>query len=60
MKYTEAKSLHKGDKVFVRKTKQVLMIVEIETLSPEESANGIPGVSVRLDDGNWYGYKEIA
>lgn len=53
MRYLDAKMLHNGDEVTVKRTGAVETVVEIEVV--EE----IHGVSVRLSDGNWYGYKEL-
>lgn len=53
MRYPNAKKLHSGDDVTVKKTGAVLTVVEVEVVDE------IHGVSVRLSDGNWYGYKEL-
>lgn len=53
MKYIDALKLHPGDEVTVKRSKITMRIVEIEVVEY------IKGISVRLDDGNWYGYKEI-
>ena len=53
MKYSDALKLRPGDEVTVKRSKITMQIVEIEVVEY------IKGVSVRLDDGNWYGYKEI-
>lgn len=60
MTYKNAIQLHTGDEVTVKKTHQVMTVVEIESVKAEDTTNHIPGVSVHLDDGNWYGYKEIS
>lgn len=36
-----------------------MQVVEIEYIEPEQTSNNIAGLSVMLEDGNWYGYKEI-
>lgn len=53
MRYVDALKLHPGDEVTVKHSKKTMQIVEIEAVEY------IKGISVRLDDGNWYGYKEI-
>jgi len=53
MKYSDALKLRPGDEVTLKRSKITMQIVEIEVVEY------IKGVSVRLDDGNWYGYKEI-
>lgn len=55
-----ALNLHSGDEVTVKKTGTVMAVVEKEYVSAEQTPTHIPGLSVRLDDGNWYGYKEIS
>lgn len=59
MRLTDAKKLHSGDKVTVKRAKEILRVIETEYVAPCDTANGIPGLSVYLEDGNWYGYKEI-
>ena len=59
MKLSDARKLHGGDEVTVRRTGAVLRVIETEYVSKEESASGIPALSVFLEDGNWYGYKEV-
>ena len=59
MRLREAKKLHNEDEVTVKKTGQTMQVVEIEYIEPEQTSNNIAGLSVMLEDGNWYGYKEI-
>ena len=56
MKLQDALKLRNEDEVTVKKTKQVMQVVEIEV----EHRTNREDVSVLLDDGNWYGYKEIS
>ena len=60
MRYDDARRLHNEDQVIVRKTKQVLMVVETRSLTPDETSSSAPVVEVMLDDGNWYSHREIA
>ena len=60
MKYKYARNLHNEDQVIVRKTGQVLMVVETRLVAPEKTAGQAPSVQVMLDDGNWYHHREIA
>lgn len=60
MRYDDARRLHNEDQVIVRKTKQVLMVVETRLVAPEKTAGLAPAVQVMLDDGNWYHHREIA
>jgi len=53
MRYRDAKKLHPGDEVTVKKTKNVCTVIEIETVP------GIVGMSLYLSNGRWYGYKEV-
>jgi hypothetical protein len=53
MRYVDAIKLHAGDEVTVKRSNVTQEVVEIEIVEY------IKGVSVRLTDGNWYGYKEI-
>lgn len=60
MKYKYARNLHNEDQVIVRKTGQVLMVVETRLVAPEKTSGRAPAVQVMLDDGNWYHHREIA
>ena len=60
MRYDDARRLHNEDQVIVRKTGQVLMVVETRLVAPEKTAGLAPAVQVMLDDGNWYHHREIA
>ena len=60
MRYDDARRLHNEDQVIVRKTGQVLMVVETRLVAPEKTAGLAPAVEVMLDDGNWYSHREIA
>lgn len=61
MKLSEAKLLHKGDEVVVKADKEtntpswIGSVIEVEV----ERRTNREDVSVLLDDGNWYGYREI-
>lgn len=60
MKLQDALSLHNGDKVRVKKTNEILRVVETEVTPKEYTFNNMTCVDVHLSDGNWYGYKEIS
>ena len=60
MKLQDALKLHNEDEVTVKKTKQVMRVVEIEVTPKERTTNNMTCVDVMLEDGNWYGYKEIS
>lgn len=59
MRLRDAKKLHSGDEVTVKRTKENLRVIETEFVSARDTSNGIAALSVFLEDGNWYGYKEI-
>ena len=59
MKLADALKLHNEDEVTVKRTKAVLRVVEVEITPKEHTANRMDCVDVLLEDGNWYGYKEI-
>ena len=59
MRLRDAKKLHSGDEVTVKRTKEILRVIETEYISAQDMSNGVPGLSVFLEDGIWYGYKEI-
>lgn len=59
MRLRDAKKLHSGDEVTVKRSKEILRVIETEFISASEMSNGVSGLSVFLEDGNWYGYKEI-
>ena len=44
----------------VKKNKQVMRVVEIEVTPKEYTTNNMACVDIRLEDGNWYGYKQIS
>jgi hypothetical protein len=58
MKLRDALKLHNGDEVVVKNSGDIRMVIDTEYV-PKEEANNVAGFSVMLDDGNWYGYKEI-
>lgn len=60
MKLQDALKLHNEDEVTVKKTKQVMSVVEIEVTPKEHTTNNMTCVDIMLEDGNWYGYKEIS
>ena len=60
MKLRDALKLHNEDEVMVKKTKEVLRVVEMEVTPKEHTTNNMTCVDIRLSDGNWYGYKEIS
>ena len=59
MTLKDALKLHNGDEVVVKRTKEIQTVVEVEFVPEEQTNNRAAGLSVRLTDGNWYGYKEI-
>lgn len=59
MRLRDAKKLHSGDEVTVKRTKEILRVIETEYVSASDTSNRVPALSVFLEDGNWYGYKEI-
>ncbi len=59
MKLQHALKIHNEDEVVVKKTKQVMRVVEIE-VTPKEHTNNMTCVYIMLEDGNWYGHKEIS
>lgn len=59
MKFADALKLHNEDEVTVKRTKRVMRVVEVEITPKENTFNHIACVDVLLEDGNWYGYKEI-
>ena len=60
MRLRDAIKLHSEDEVTVKKSGKTMKVVDIEYIEPEKTYNSIAGLSVMLEDGNWYGYKEIA
>ena len=58
MKLRDALKLHHGDEVVVKNSGDIRMVIDTE-YAPKEEANNVVLVSVMLDDGNWYDYKEI-
>ena len=56
----DALALHNGDEVKVKKTGEILHVIEIEITPKEHTSNNMTCVDVYLLDGNWYGYKEIS
>ena len=60
MKIQDALKLHNGDEVTVKKNKQVMRVVEVEVTPKEHTTNNMTCIDVKLEDGNWYGYKEIS
>ena len=60
MKIQDALKLHNGDEVTVKKTKQVMRVIEVEVTPKEHTTNNMTCIDVKLEDGNWYGYKEIS
>ena len=59
MKLRDALKLHNEDEVIVKKTKIAGTVVEVEILTKEQSPSGTASVRVMLENGNWYGHKEI-
>ena len=60
MRLVQALQLHKGDEVTVKKKNQhtsewIGTVVETEVTE----VNGRKFVDIMLENGNWYGYKEI-
>lgn len=60
MKMQHALKLHNGDEVTVKKNKQVMRVVEVEITPKEHTTNNMTCIDVKLEDGNWYGYKELS
>ena len=60
MKIRDALKLHNEDEVIVKKNKQVMRVVEIKVTPKEHTANNRTCIDIMLEDGNWYGYKEIS
>lgn len=60
MKLKDALNLHNNDEVTVKKTNQVMKVADIEITPKEHTLNNMTCVDVRLEDGNWYGYKELS
>ena len=60
MKIRDALKLHNGYEVIVKKNKQVMRVVEIEVTPKEHTTSNITYIDIMLEDGNWYGYKEIS
>lgn len=59
MKLADALKLHNEDEVTVKRTKRVMRVVEIEITPKEHTTNHMTCVDILLEDGKWYGYKEI-
>ena len=53
MKLKDAKKLHRGDEVIVKQNGRIMQVVETET------SDDMRNVDVMLEDGVWYGHKEI-
>ena len=60
MKLQNALTLHNGDEVKIKKTGEILRVIETEITPKEHTTNNMTCVDVHLSDGNWYGYKEIS
>ena len=60
MKLRDALKLHNEDEVSVKKTKQVMRVVKIKVTPKEHTTNNMNCVDIMLEDGNWYGHKEIS
>lgn len=57
MRKTEAMNLHNEDEVIVKKTGCVMTVLDVDIFVKD---NGdIEKVDLLLDDGNWYGHKEV-
>ena len=59
MKLADALKLHNQDYVTVKKTGKTSRVIEIEVTPKEHTTNNMTCVDLLLDDGNWYGYKEV-
>ncbi len=53
MIYRNAKALHKGDEVTIKKTGQIMMVVFTEVQL------GRKNVNIMCEDGNWYHHTEV-
>lgn len=51
--------IHKGDDVRLKEKNCILSVEDTEVLMPEDSANGIGNIRLKLSDGSWYGYAEV-
>ena len=59
MKYRDAVKLHNEDEVIIKSTGEVRKIIETVVVDKEETVNHVACVSILLDNGIWYGHKEI-
>lgn len=59
MKLKDALKLHNEDEVMVKKTKAILKVIEVMITPKEFTTNHMTCVDILLEDGSWYGYKEI-
>lgn len=59
MTLKDALNLQVGDTVTIKKTKRISQVVDIEVTPKESTTNKMTCVDVKLDDGSWYGYKEV-
>ena len=58
MKLKNAMKLHNEDEVTIKKTRQILRV--IESRWPLLDKHGDPRIiNLLLDDGNWYNHKEV-
>lgn len=60
MKLQDALKLHNEDEVTVTATKQTMRVVEIDVTPREKTPTHRIWVHVMLEDGNWYGYRELS
>lgn len=52
MKFKDAKKLHHEDEVLIKKTGEILTVIEVKHEQPKQ-------VNVLLSDGLWYSHKDI-
>jgi hypothetical protein len=55
-----ATQLQPGDKVKVKKTREIHEVIEIEITPAVHTTNNMACVDIRLANGEWYGYKELS
>ena len=60
MKLRNALKLHNEDEVTIKKTGEIMQIVETEVIPKMNTEKFTPRyVNIMLNDGNWYNHKEV-
>ena len=59
MKLKDAQKLHNEDEVTLKKTGKVMTVIDVIKTPAEHTTNHINCVDILLEDGNWYGHKEV-